>query len=187
MVVTECFIEGVKIIKPKIFGDSRGYFLESYNERSFAQSTGLNTQFVQDNESFSRKGTLRGIHFQKPPYAQAKLVRAITGSILDIVVDLRVGSETFGKWHSEMLSSDNKHQLFVPKGFGHGFIVLSESALFSYKVDNYYNSESDSGIIWNDEDLGIKWQIDNDHIILSQKDNNQPSLQDYLKFPVFNL
>jgi len=172
MIVESCAIEDVKIIKPKVFGDHRGYFFESYNDKAFEKLTNLKTKFVQDNESLSNFGTLRGLHYQKPPYTQAKLVRAITGKILDVVVDLRKDSKTFGQWYSEVLSEENKTQLFVPRGFGHGFVVLSETAVFSYKVDNYYNAESDSGVIWDDSDLNIDWQIDPEKVILSDKDIN---------------
>lgn len=179
MIVESCAIEGVKILKPKVFGDHRGYFIESFNAKVFHELTGIDTNFVQDNESLSNYGTLRGLHFQKPPFSQAKLVRAITGVILDVVVDLRKDSKTFGQWHSEILSEDNKTQLFVPRGFGHGFVVLSETAIFAYKVDNYYNADSDSGIIWNDPDLNIDWQLDHDKIILSNKDENLQKISEY--------
>jgi len=179
MIVESCFIEDVKILKPKVFGDHRGYFLESYNEKTFKELTGIETSFVQDNESLSSHGTLRGLHFQKPPFSQAKLVRAVSGTILDVVVDLRKDSDTFGQWYSEILSAENKTQLFVPRGFGHGFVVLSETAIFAYKVDNYYSAESDSGVIWNDSDLNIDWQIDADKILLSSKDENLQTFSEY--------
>lgn len=179
MLVESCSIEGVKILKPKIFGDHRGYFVETYNDKVFEELTGTKTTFIQDNESLSSYGTLRGLHFQKPPYTQAKLVRAVTGIILDVVVDLRKESPTFGHWHSEILSEENKTQLFVPKGFGHGFAVLSETSIFAYKVDNYYNADSDDGIMWDDADLKIDWQLETESILLSAKDKSQQSFSDY--------
>lgn len=185
MIVETCAIEDVKILKPKVFGDHRGYFFESYTDKVFKELTGLDTNFVQDNESMSSFGTLRGLHFQKPPYAQAKLVRAVSGNILDVIVDLRKDSATFGQWYSIVLSAENKTQLFVPKGFGHGFVVLSETAVFSYKVDGYYHAESDSGIIWNDSDLNIDWQIDIGKISLSEKDKLQQSFSEYSKDSCF--
>jgi len=187
MIVETCFIEGVKILKPKVFKDSRGYFLESFNDKTFKELVENTTNFVQDNESLSGFGTLRGIHYQKPPYTQAKLVRAVTGKILDVVVDLRKDSNTYGKWYSEILSAENKTQLFVPRGFGHGFVVLSEFAIFSYKVDNYYDKESDGGILWDDPSLAIEWQINSHQIILSEKDKTLQSFEDFSNNPVFKI
>jgi len=167
----ETEISGLVIIEPKVFKDDRGYFFESFNQREFDSHIGK-VNFVQDNESKSTFGVLRGLHFQKPPFTQAKLVRCILGTILDVVVDLRTDSPTFGKHFSIELSSDNKHQLFVPKGFAHGFAVLSSKAVFAYKVDNYYSPSHDSGIFWNDERLGIDWKLSFKDIILSEKDKN---------------
>ncbi len=164
-------IPDVIIIEPKIYGDHRGYFFESFNLKTFNEKV-IKTDFVQDNESKSSRGVLRGLHFQKPPYAQAKLVRCIKGCVLDVAVDIRVGSPTYGQHVTVELSEDNKRQLFVPKGFAHGYSVLSEEAIFAYKVDNWYKPEYDSGIIWNDTDLGIDWQLENDSIKLSEKDSN---------------
>ncbi len=165
-------------IEPKVFGDERGYFLETFRVDAFEQQTGIKTTFVQDNESRSSYGVLRGLHYQLPPYAQSKLVRVIEGKVLDIAVDIRTGSPTFGQHVSAELSADNKHQLFIPRGFAHGFVVLSETAIFSYKVDNYYSPECDRGIQFNDPQLGIDWQLDSEQLLLSEKDKHQPLLQD---------
>lgn len=165
----ETEIKGLFIIEPRIFGDHRGYFFESFNQRQFEENIG-EVQFVQDNESRSSYGVLRGLHFQKPPFNQAKLVRCIEGQVLDVAVDLRKASPTFGKHVSVVLSDENKRQFFVPRGFAHGFIVLSKSAIFSYKVDNWYAPEHDSGIAWNDPTLDIDWQIPEEAILLSGKD-----------------
>lgn len=162
-------IPDVVIIKPTVFGDNRGYFFESFNQKEFEKQIG-EINFVQDNESKSDRGVLRGLHFQKPPFSQAKLVRCIEGLVLDIVVDIRKGSPTYGKHIAVELSGDNKYQLFVPRGFAHGFVVLSESATFAYKVDNSYAPEYDAGIIWNDPTLDIDWGISAEKVSLSQKD-----------------
>ena len=176
MKVRETNLEGCYEITPQVFEDERGYFLESFNLNKFNTLTGLNVRFVQDNESFSSRGVLRGLHFQRGDWAQAKLVRVIKGKVLDVVVDLRVGSKTYGKQFSVELSEENKKQLFVPRGFAHGFIVLSETAIFSYKCDNYYNKESEAGIRFDDETLGIDWILDESEFIVSQKDLELPSL-----------
>lgn len=168
-------IKDLIVIEPKVFGDERGYFFESYNQREFENNIGK-VEFVQDNESLSSKGVLRGLHFQKPPFEQAKLVRCIYGEVLDVAVDLRKDSSTYGKHFSVRLSSQNKRKLFVPRGFAHGFAVLSEKAIFAYKVDNWYAPEYDCGLKWNDVDLGIDWILNNQEIKLSQKDKN---LQDF--------
>ena len=170
-------IHDVVIIEPKIFGDHRGYFFESFNLKTFNEKI-IKTDFVQDNESKSSRGVLRGLHFQKPPYAQAKLVRCIKGCVLDVAVDIRVDSPTYGKHVTVELSEYNKRQLFVPRGFAHGYSVLSEEAIFAYKVDNWYKPEYDSGIIWNDTDLGIDWQLEMDTVKLSEKDSNLLGLKD---------
>ena len=167
MKIKKTFIEGLHIIIPEIYEDNRGFFYESYNKFFFNNISEIN--FVQDNESKSRKGVIRGLHFQKPPFEQTKLVRCVNGKILDVVVDLRISSKTYGKSYSVELSSKNNKQLLVPKGFAHGFQVLSEAAIVSYKVDNYYNPKADSGIIWNDKDLSIDWNLDIKPI-LSAKD-----------------
>ncbi|TRX72010.1 dTDP-4-dehydrorhamnose 3,5-epimerase [Carboxylicivirga sp. M1479] len=162
-------LDGCVIIEPKVFGDQRGYFFESFNQKQFEDNIGK-VNFVQDNESRSSYGVLRGLHFQLPPYNQAKLVRCIEGEVLDVAVDIRKGSPTFGKHVAVKLSDENKRQLFVPRGFAHGFVVLSKSAIFSYKVDNWYAPEHDSGIAWNDPGLNIDWQIEEESILLSGKD-----------------
>ena len=156
MKINKTFIEDLLIIEPQLFKDERGFFYESYNKNNLD----INIVFVQDNESKSYKGVIRGLHFQTPPFEQTKLVRCVSGNILDVAVDLRTNSKTYGKSFSIELSSENNKQLFVPKGFAHGFQVLSETAIVNYKVDNFYNSKSDSGIIWNDKDLSIDWNLD---------------------------
>ena len=162
-------IKDLVILEPTIFEDERGYFMESYNmQKTNTLLGGIN--FVQDNESLSTRGVLRGLHFQKPPFAQAKLIRCIVGEILDVVVDLRENSSSYGSVKSIILSSVNKKQLFIPKGFAHGFVVLSDTALISYKVDNYYSHAHDSGILWNDPALNIDWVINPDQLIISSKD-----------------
>ncbi len=162
-------IPEVVIIEPKVFGDDRGYFFESFNQKEFEENIGK-VDFVQDNESKSSKGVLRGLHFQKPPFNQAKLVRCIEGVVLDVAVDLRKDSPTYKKYVAVELTGDNKRQLFVPRGFAHGFVVLSEKATFAYKVDNWYSAEHDSGIAWNDEEVAVDWQIKAEEIQLSGKD-----------------
>jgi dTDP-4-dehydrorhamnose 3,5-epimerase len=168
----ECFptpIEGLKLIKPSVFSDQRGYFTESYNESDFS-SIGIKGKFVQDNRSMSAKGALRGMHFQKPPFAQAKLVQVISGSVLDIVVDIRKESETYGKHYTVVLSDDNFLQLYIPEGFAHGFLTLEDNTVFAYKCMNYYNKQSEDGLLWNDPFLAIPWGIKDP--ILSDKDKN---------------
>ena len=165
MKINKTFIEDLLIIEPQLFKDDRGFFYESYNKNNLD----INIVFVQDNESKSYKGVIRGLHFQTPPFEQTKLVRCVSGKILDVVVDLRTNSKTYGKSFSIELSSENNKQLFVPKGFAHGFQVLSEIAIVNYKVDEYYNPDSDSGLIWNDKDLSIDWNLDLKPI-LSKKD-----------------
>ena len=167
MKINKTFIEDLLIIEPQLFKDERGFFYESYNKNNLDKV--INIVFVQDNESKSYKGVIRGLHFQTPPFEQTKLVRCVSGNILDVAVDLRTNSKTYGKSFSIELSSENNRQLFVPKGFAHGFQVLSEIAIVSYKVDNYYNPDSDSGLIWNDKDLSIDWNLDLKPI-LSKKD-----------------
>lgn len=170
-------IEGLLIIEPRIFTDSRGYFFESFNQREFEQHIAVN--FVQDNESKSSYGVVRGLHFQKGVHAQSKLVRVVVGKVLDVALDLRVSSKTFGKYFAVELSEENHRQLYIPKGFAHGFSVLSDEVIFQYKCDNYYCPESEGAIAWDDPDLGIDWKIPSDRIILSEKDRNHPRLKDY--------
>ena len=177
MRVIETEIEGAIIIEPKVFSDDRGYFFESFSQKEFEEKV-CNTVFVQDNESKSTYGVLRGLHFQKMPYAQSKLVRVVKGKVLDVAVDIRKGSPTFGKHVAVELSEDNKLQFFVPRGFAHGFVVLSEEAIFQYKCDNYYTPQSEGGIMWNDPALNIDWQIPLEDVILSGKDKINPLLSD---------
>ena len=170
MGVIKTEIEGVLIIEPKIFGDERGYFYESYNKERFAAETGLDIDFVQDNQSKSCYGVLRGLHFQKPPHTQSKLVRVVKGAVLDVAVDIRRGSPTFGKHVAVELTEENHRQFFIPRGFAHGFAVLSDEAIFLYKCDNLYAPGAEGSIIWNDPDLAIDWRVPADKIILSEKD-----------------
>ena len=172
-------LDGLVVLKPTVFKDNRGYFMESYNQQNINKLLG-NVNFVQDNESESTRGVLRGLHFQKPPYTQAKLVRCLKGSVLDIVLDLRKDSKTYGIFETISLTEENKKQLFIPKGFAHGFIVLSKSAIFSYKVDNYYNPDSESGVLWSDLDLNIDWKINKNEIIVSEKDKNLPTFNEII-------
>ena len=171
-------ISDLIIIEPTAFGDVRGYFLESYNKKKFEKIIGK-TSFVQDNESKSSRGVLRGLHFQKPPFDQAKLVRCIEGKVLDVAVDLRYGSKTYGQHLAIELTSENKKQLFVPRGFAHGFLVLSDSAVFAYKVDNLYAPDYDSGIFWNDPTLNISWGLDESKILISEKDSKLSFFSDF--------
>ena len=179
MNVKQTKLKGCYIIEPKVFEDERGYFFESFNQQKFKELTGITIDFVQDNESKSSKGVLRGLHFQTGDYEQAKLVRVIKGSVLDICVDLRKDSETFGKSVSVVLSGDNKKQFFVPRGFAHGFVVLENDTIFSYKCDNGYNKNSEGGIIYNDETLNIDWQLPLNEVILSEKDKQLPTFKDF--------
>ncbi len=168
-------IEDVILIKPKVFGDNRGFFMESYKKSEFAEN-GINVDFCQDNHSKSSKGVLRGLHYQLPPKMQGKLVRCPKGKIFDVAVDIRKGSKTFGKWVGEILSEDNFNMLYIPEGFAHGFVVLSETAELLYKATNEYSPENDRGIFWNDPDININWGLDFDPM-LSEKDKNQPLLK----------
>ncbi len=168
-------IPDVIVVEPKVHGDSRGYFVETFRQDLFEAAVGHKVNFVQDNESKSSKGVLRGLHFQLAPHAQSKLVRVISGNVLDVAVDIRQGSKTFGQHVAVELTADNKKQMFVPRGFAHGFVVLSESATFAYKVDNYYSPECDRGLAFDDPELNIDWQLPNDQLQLSAKDTKQPS------------
>lgn len=178
MEVIKTEIEGVVIIEPKIFGDERGYFFESFNAAEFARKVGVNTVFVQDNESKSKYGVLRGLHFQKGEFAQSKLVRVVEGRVIDVAVDIRRGSPTFGRHVAVELSKENKRQLFIPRGFAHGFAVLSEEAVFQYKCDNLYAPDHEGAIAWNDPKIGIDWQIRQEDAILSEKDRKHPTLDE---------
>ena len=171
--------EGLVILKPTIFNDNRGNFVQFYNQTIIDKLLG-NINFVQENESESFRGVLRGLHFQKPPYAQSKLVRCIKGRVLDVALDLRKNSKTYGMFETNLLDEKNKNQLFIPKGFAHGFAVLSETAIFSYKVDNYYNPNSESGILWNDPDLNIDWKINKKEITVSERDNKFPTFDSFI-------
>ena len=178
MKVTKTFIEGLLLIEPDVHGDSRGYFMESFNARTFREATGIDADFVQDNESKSSYGVVRGLHFQRPPHAQAKLVRVVEGRVLDVAVDLREGSETYGKHFAVELSEENHFQMYIPKGFAHGFSVLSEKVLFQYKCDDYYAPETEGALAWDDPDLAIDWRIPHESVRLSEKDKNHPRLKD---------
>ena len=175
----ETKISDVIIIEPTVFGDTRGYFLESYNKKKFEEVVGK-ISFVQDNESKSSKGVLRGLHFQKPPFEQAKLVRCIEGEVLDVAVDIRKNSKTYGEHVAVLLSGENKQQLFVPRGFAHGFLVLSDTATFAYKVDNTYAPEFDAGIRWDDTKLDIKWGINESEVLVSEKDAQLPFFLEFV-------
>ena len=177
MTITQTHLLGCFIIEPKVFEDERGYFFESFNKESFNKLIGIEVNFVQDNESKSTKGVLRGLHYQIGEFAQAKLVRVIEGRVLDVVVDNRKDSKTFGQQFSAELSETNKKQLYIPKGFAHGFIVLSDTAIFSYKCDNYYNKASEGGIIYNDSTLNVDWQLPEAEFIISEKDLELPTFE----------
>ena len=178
MEIIKTNIEGVVIIEPRIFKDDRGYFFESFSQREFEEKV-CKTTFVQDNESKSSYGVLRGLHFQKPPFAQSKLVRVIKGVVLDVAVDIRKGSPTFGQYVSVELTGENHRQFFIPRGFAHGFSVLSEEVIFQYKCDNFYSPQSEGAIAWNDPDLNIDWRIPAEKVDLSEKDSKHPRLKDW--------
>ena len=180
MIVEKTSIEGCYIIIPRVFSDDRGYFAETFNEKTFQDKTGISPKFVQDNQSKSSTGVLRGLHFQTGAHAQAKLVRVIKGAVLDLCVDLRPDSNTFGDYVSVVLTGENFKQLYVPRGFAHGFLVLEDDTIFSYKCDNFYNKESEGGIIYNDPDINIDWGKPGNQLILSDKDRELPTLKDFL-------
>ena len=177
MKLTETGLAGCLILEPAVFEDQRGYFMETFNKKRFNEAIGSEIHFVQDNQSRSRKGVVRALHYQVGQHAQAKLVRVLSGEVLDVAVDLRKGSPTFGQHVSVVLSDRNKKQLFIPRGFGHGFVTLSDSAEFFYKCDNYYNKDSEGGIIYNDPALGIDWQLPADTLVVSEKDRLLPTLE----------
>lgn len=179
MTIRKIDIEGLFVVEPRIFGDSRGYFFESFNARDFEQQTGVVTDFCQDNESKSSYGVIRGLHFQKPPYAQSKLVRVVKGAVLDVAVDIRKGSPTYGKYYAVELSEENHLQFFIPKGFAHGFSVLTEEVVFQYKCDQYYAPQSEGAIAWDDPMLKIDWRIPEGKALLSDKDKHHPSFLDF--------
>ncbi len=176
MEIVKTPIEGLLVIKPNVFEDERGYFFESYNREIFLKH-GLDLNFVQDNESKSKKGVLRGMHFQNPPFAQGKLVRVVRGAVLDVAVDIRKGSPTYGKWHSVMLSGDNKQMYWIPAGFAHGFLTLEDETVFFYKCTNVYNKEAEGCIRWNDPDLAIDWGTGSP--VISDRDGNAPFFKDF--------
>ena len=182
MKVQHTDIEGVYIIEPVLHGDERGYFMESFSERDFEAQTSLNVRFVQDNESRSRKGVLRGLHFQREPYAQAKLVRVVQGRVLDVAVDIRPESPTFGKYVATELSGTNHRQMFIPKGFAHGYVVLEDDTVFQYKCDEYYHPECEGGIAWNDPQIAVAWGVAESEVILSEKDKHRPLLNELCEF-----
>ena len=177
MEVIKTNIDGVAIIEPRIFRDDRGYFFESFSQRDFQEKV-CRTIFVQDNESKSSYGVLRGLHFQKPPYAQSKLVRVIKGAVLDVAVDIREGSPTFGQHVAVELTEDNHRQFFIPRGFAHGFSVLTDEVIFQYKCDNFYAPQSEGALAWDDPDLGIDWRIPTERVLLSEKDRHHSRLRD---------
>ncbi len=181
MIFTETKLKGCFILEPKIFKDERGYFMESFNEETFQKGINQQVHFVQDNQSFSTKGVLRGLHYQTGNYAQAKLVRVLQGEVLDVAVDIRPDSETFGQYETVILSAEKQNQFFVPRGFAHGFLVLSETATFFYKCDNFYNAASEGGIIYNDIEIAINWQFEVEKLIISDKDFLQPTLKNAKK------
>lgn len=178
MKFTRTEIPDVILIEPAVIGDERGYFMETFRLDKLKEFLGFGLNFCQENESKSGFGVLRGLHFQLPPFSQTKLVRVTEGKVLDIAVDIRKGSPTFGKYVAQELSSENRHQLFVPRGFAHGFVVLSEIAVFNYKVDNYYSPKSDRGLAFYDPEIGVDWILNPDQLIISEKDKRQPILQD---------
>lgn len=174
-------LEGCFILEPKIILDERGYFMESFNEQTFQNGIGKHIHFVQDNQSYSSKGVLRGLHYQTGAHAQAKLVRVLQGEVLDVAVDIRPDSPTFGQYESVVLSGENQRQFFIPRGFAHGFLVLSSTATFFYKCDNFYNKESEGGLLYNDPSVGIDWGFPSQEMIISEKDKIQPLLQNAKK------
>lgn len=179
-------VNGVLVIEPKILGDERGYFVETFRQGKLEAALGYKVNFIQDNESKSSKGVLRGLHFQLAPYAQSKLVRVIEGAVLDVAVDIREGSPSFGQHVAVELSGCNKKQMFVPRGFAHGFVVLTDTATFAYKVDNYYSPECDRGLAFDDADLNIDWQLTKEQLLLSAKDTQQPRLVELTQFFDYN-
>ena len=176
MNVVKTDIEGLLIVEPRVFADERGYFFESFSSRKFAELTGLEVHFVQDNESYSGRGVLRGLHFQKEPHAQAKLVRVVKGRVLDVAVDIRPESPTYGRYVAVELSGDKHRQLFIPKGFAHGYVALEEDTVFQYKCTAYYHPESEGGIAWNDPAIGIDWPLPANELTLSARDQQWPTL-----------
>ena len=181
MKIIKTDIPDLLIVEPEVFGDNRGYFFESFSQRKFEEATGVKVDFVQDNESLSAYGVVRGLHFQKPPHEQAKLVRVVRGKVLDVALDLRPDSPTYGRYEAVELSGENHRQLFIPKGFAHGFSVLSDEAVFQYKCDDYYAPECEDGIAYDDPDLDINWHIPSEKMVISAKDLNRKTLKEYTK------
>ncbi len=179
MTVEETGLKGCFVITPKVYEDERGFFFESFNQKTFEDKIGFNINFVQDNQSKSSKGVLRGMHFQTGDHAQSKLVRVIKGCVLDVCVDIRKQSPTFGKYFSIILDDSNRKQLYIPKGFAHGFLALEDNTIFSYKCDNFYNKEAERGILFNDKDLNIDWNFPSDQLVISQKDKLLPSFKSF--------
>ena len=177
----ETKLKGCFILEPKVILDERGYFMESFNQKTFHNGTGQNIDFVQDNQSFSARGVLRGLHYQTGEHAQAKLVRVLQGEVLDVAVDLRPESKTYGHYESVLLSAENQKQFFIPRGFAHGFLVLSETATFFYKCDNFYNKESEGGLLYNDKSIGINWNFNESDLLISEKDQILPTLENAKK------
>lgn len=177
----ETKLQGCFVVEPKIILDERGYFMESFNEKIFQKGIGENVHFVQDNQSFSSQGVLRGLHYQTGEYAQAKLVRVLQGEVLDIAVDIRPNSQTFGQYEAVILTADNQTQFYIPRGFAHGFLVLSQTATFFYKCDNFYNKESEGGLMYNDKTINIDWQFPFEKMLISEKDKNLPNLENCKK------
>ncbi|MCL4134126.1 UNVERIFIED_CONTAM: hypothetical protein GTU68_026355 [Idotea baltica] len=180
MKITETYLQGCFVIQPTIFKDKRGSFFEVFNKKKFGEETGLKINFVQDNQSISQKGALRGLHLQKEEFAQAKLIRVIKGKVLDVAVDVRKNSRTYGEHFSVELSEENNKQLFIPRGFLHGFATLEDDTIFSYKCDNYYNINKEDGVIYNDKDLNIDWRLDKEEIILSEKDKKLKFFKNFM-------
>ena len=180
MKITAGVLEGCFVIEPTILSDDRGHFMETFNEHTFQTQTGVRAHFVQDNQSYSYKGVLRGLHYQTGEHAQAKLVRVLRGEVLDVAVDIRPGSKSFGQYASILLTGDNQKQFYIPRGFAHGFVVISDSAVFVYKCDNFYNRESEGGIKYDDPNIGIKWEFDGD-LLISEKDLQLPNLENARK------
>ena len=181
MKIIKTDIPDLLIVEPEVFGDNRGYFFESFSQRKFEEATGVKVDFVQDNESLSAYGVVRGLHFQKPPHEQAKLVRVVRGKVLDVALDLRPESPTYGRYEAVELSGENHRQLFIPKGFAHGFSVLSDEAVFQYKCDDYYAPECEDGIAYDDPDLDINWHIPSEKMVISAKDLNRKTLKEHTK------
>lgn len=182
MKIQQTDIEGVLLVEPNVFADERGYFMESFSEQYFEAQAGVKVHFVQDNESRSHKGVVRGLHFQKGEYAQAKLVRVTQGRVLDVAVDIRPDSPTFGRYVAIELSAANHRQMFIPKGFAHGYLTLEDDTVFQYKCDEYYHPESEGGIAWNDPQIAVDWGVAEGEITLSEKDQNRPFLKDLCEF-----